>query len=79
MTPHATVTRILMAGAVLLVAAACGPAPDGDADSPGELAVTNAVIIDGLGREPVLDGWWSCEMAASSPQGLLPMFRYLMA
>ena len=56
MTRHAPVTRILMAGAVLLVAAACGPAPDGDAGSPGELAVTNAVIIDGLGGEPVPNG-----------------------
>ena len=45
-----------MAGAVLLVAAACGPAPDGDAGSPGELAVTNAVIINGLGGEPVPNG-----------------------
>ncbi len=48
--------NILAAATLMVLAAACAPAPVNDAASPGTVAVTNATIIDGVGGAPIADG-----------------------
>ena len=48
--------NILAAATLMVLAAACAPAPVNDAASPGAVAVTNATIIDGVGGAPIADG-----------------------
>ena len=45
-----------LSAAAGLAAAACAAPPATDAGPPARLAVTNAVIIDGMGSDPVADG-----------------------
>ena len=55
-TRRLAATVVLAEAAVLLGTTACEPASTDDPSAPGTVAVTNAVIIDGLGGEPVADG-----------------------
>ena len=42
--------------ALILIAAACAPAPVDDRGPPAAVAVTNAAIIDGMGSAPIAGG-----------------------
>ena len=49
-------TRYPAIAAVLLAATACAPPSTEDRSQPGVIAVTNAIVIDGMGGEPIPDG-----------------------
>ena len=55
-TRRPVATLVFVGAAVLLGTTACEPATGDDPSATGTVAVTNAVIIDGLGGEPVVDG-----------------------